>query len=56
MPNIPLGGLAHAFKDTRSIHEKNHGARVKSSADSHWIGSKNSDDAGSGRGELVYGD
>ena len=55
MPNIPLGGLAHALKDT-DIHEKSHGARVKSSADSHWIGSKNSDDAGSRRGELVYGD
>ena len=55
MPDLPIGGLAHALKDT-DIHEKSHGARVKSSADSHWIGSKNSDDAGSGRGELVYGD
>ena len=52
MPNIPIGGLAHALKDT-DIHEKGHGARVKSSADCHWIGSKNSDDAGSGRGEFV---
>ena len=52
MPNIPLGGLAHALKHTDK-HGKNHGAMSKSSADSHWIGSKNSDDAGSDRGELV---
>ena len=34
MPDLPLGGLAHAFKDARSIHEKNHGARYKSITDS----------------------